>query len=74
MTKNDAEYESVHRLLSVDWNSFCEKDRSHVALVREYLRRTALWAKCLEATEAWPFFDVAGYIAPEVRAAKDNCS
>jgi hypothetical protein len=40
---------------------------SQVALMREYLRRAALWAKRLGATDYWPFFDVASLIAPEVR-------
>jgi hypothetical protein len=41
---------------------------SHVALMREYLRPAALWAKRLEATDHWPFFDVASLITAEVRA------
>jgi hypothetical protein len=36
--------------------------------MREYLRRAALWAKLLQATEHWPFFNVAGFVDPEVRA------
>jgi hypothetical protein len=63
------ENEALRRLLAVDW-AMCAAggQESHVALMREYLRRAALWAKRLEATDHWPFFDVARLIAPEVRA------
>ena len=36
--------------------------------MREYLRRAAMWARHLQATEHWPFFDVAGLVELKVRA------
>lgn len=40
--------------------------RSRALLMREYLRRAALWARAYGAEEAWPFFDVAEYVDPSV--------
>ncbi|SRR5579883_411663 len=69
MYATDTENEALRRLLAINWGTVAERGQeSHVALMREYLRRAALWAKCLEATDHWPFFDVASLIAPAVRA------
>ena len=38
-------------------------------LMREYLRRAARWARALGCEDAWPFFDVAAKVQPEVRAS-----
>jgi hypothetical protein len=63
------EHEALRRLLAVNWTTPAEGGQAGlVALMREYLRRAALWAKQLHATDQWPFFDVARQIAPEVRA------
>ncbi|BCJ77794.1 hypothetical protein CS0771_73380 [Catellatospora sp. IY07-71] len=41
---------------------------SRAALVSEYLRRAALWARALDCPELWAWFDVAHEIDPAVRA------
>jgi hypothetical protein len=63
-----AEYNALQRLLAIRWRFDQSKLESHVALMREYLRRAALWSKSLQAADHWPFFDVASLIAPKVRA------
>src|SRR5579859_5827090 len=68
MKSNDNVQKGLDRMLAITWIVNDRRLKSHVALMREYLRRAALWAKCLQATEHWPFFDVASLIAPEVRA------
>lgn len=55
------------RLASVDWEGDWERSRSRVELMREFLRRSALWAGEL-GSEDWPFFDVAALVDPSVRA------
>ncbi len=57
----------VDRLLAVDWDGEYGQRRSQVALMREYLRRSALWSKHLDAGP-WPFFDIAAAVDPDVRA------
>jgi hypothetical protein len=60
----------LERLLAVDWSGDSAFDHrgSRVALMREYLRRAAGWAQQLDATDEWPFFDVAAHVDPTVRA------
>ena len=43
-----------------------------VSLAKEFLRRSALWAKALGHAGEWPFFDVAALAVPGVRAAPDD--
>lgn len=57
----------AERIRSIDWDADAWRTRSRVALMREYLRRSAMWAQELDADE-WPFFDVAALAAPGVRA------
>jgi hypothetical protein len=65
----------LSRLLTVDWDGdFDTSDRRAVSranLMREYLRRSAQWADYLNATSEWPFFDIAGRLAPEVEPPAD---
>lgn len=68
ITATHNEHEPLRRLLAIDWTATGDGRKSYVALVREYLRRAALWVKRLQATEHWPFSDLAGLVAPEVRA------
>jgi hypothetical protein len=60
---------ALSRLVKVDWDGDFELSHRHAAsrakLMREYLRRSARWAAQLNATEEWPFFDIAGRLAPE---------
>ncbi len=58
------------RLASVDWDGDMERARSRVALMGEFLRRSALWADALGGSR-WPFFDVASLVDPSVRADDD---
>ncbi|MBM4793010.1 hypothetical protein HXP44_13345 [Streptomyces sioyaensis] len=41
-----------------------------MALMREFMRRSALWAREMRCDE-WPFFDIAGHINPEARIEAD---
>jgi hypothetical protein len=65
---------TLARLQAVDWDGssgFAHR-RSRVRLMAEYLRRTALWAQALDATDEWPFFDVAAHLAPAIHAPEDE--
>jgi hypothetical protein len=53
------------RLLALPWRRDESRLRSHAALVREYLRRAALWAAALDGTESWPFADLADRLGAE---------
>ncbi|MDA2805894.1 hypothetical protein [Nocardiopsis suaedae] len=59
------------RLLVVDWDDVRpESAASRTGLMREYLRRAALWRRLLQAG-TWPFFDVAEIVAPAVAVDED---
>jgi hypothetical protein len=62
----------LDRLVSVDWygdwDVAVSHTRSRALLMREYLRRAALWARELGAEPEWPFFDVTEFLAPGLRA------
>jgi hypothetical protein len=66
---------TLSRLLAVDWDGdFDASDRhavSRAKLMREYLRRSAQWADYLNATNEWPFFDIAGRLAPGAEPSAD---
>jgi hypothetical protein len=61
---------TLSRLLTVDWDGDFDVSFRHAVsrakLMREYLRRSALWANHLNATNEWPFFDIAGRLAPDI--------
>ncbi|MGE7390414.1 hypothetical protein ACQKM2_33540 [Streptomyces sp. NPDC004126] len=74
--------ELVRRVTAVDWRAK-EHDFGHGAecarLLREYLRRAALWVRVLQEgregdffaagqPDRWPFFDLARRVDPGVRA------
>ncbi|MDB1086311.1 hypothetical protein PJ985_01825 [Streptomyces sp. ACA25] len=64
----------VARLRSVtwdDWSAAFDHANSRALLMREYLRRAALWARAYGAEDAWPFLDLAEYVDPDVRPAPD---
>jgi hypothetical protein len=65
---------TLARLQAVDWNggSGFEHRRSRVRLMAEYLRRAALWAQALDATDDWPFFDITAHLAPAVHTPEDE--
>lgn len=47
------------------------RQASEAALLKEFLRRTALWAEALDRREEWPLLDVAAVLFPE-RFAEDD--
>ncbi|MER7850699.1 hypothetical protein ABTZ03_43000 [Kitasatospora sp. NPDC096077] len=55
------------RLANVDWDPVETDPRLRISLMKEFLRRSALWAHQL-GSDTWPFFDVAALIDPSVRA------
>lgn len=64
----------LERLCAVDWSddsAAYEHANSRALLMREYLRRTALWARAYNAEKWWPFCDIAEHVAPEVRTPSD---
>ncbi|MFJ9842338.1 hypothetical protein ACIRYZ_18000 [Kitasatospora sp. NPDC101155] len=60
----------MERLVDINWVSM-EGRNAHATsrawLMVEYLRRAALWAEVLGGPPRWPYFDVAGALAPDVR-------
>ncbi|MFJ3832671.1 hypothetical protein ACIPWI_32660 [Streptomyces sp. NPDC090046] len=64
--RTDSALALAARLERADWVGSFDRTRSRVALMREFLRRSALWAGATGSTE-WPFFDIAGRIDPSVR-------
>ncbi|MET8183176.1 hypothetical protein [Streptomyces sp. NPDC005336] len=61
----------VKRMLAVAWTDWDTADHHAVSrsrLMREYLRRSALWAQALGGADAWPIFDIAARVDPSVRA------
>ncbi|MFK0257442.1 hypothetical protein [Streptomyces sp. NPDC090445] len=64
----------LERLRAIDWKdetggageaggaAAWEHAASRALLMREYLRRSALWAQACGAEAAWPFFDVAEHL------------
>ncbi|WP_030669620.1 hypothetical protein [Streptomyces rimosus] len=63
----------AERLEQVDWVGSFDRTRSRVALMREFMRRSALWALETRCDE-WPFFDIAGHIDPAARIDTDIVS
>ncbi|MFI6151164.1 hypothetical protein ACIBCA_00500 [Kitasatospora sp. NPDC051170] len=62
----------VNRLKDIRWDAHKEareKSFSRAALMKEYMRRCALWLDAYGDTRYWPFFDLAAIVAPGVRAA-----
>jgi hypothetical protein len=59
----------LDRLRAITWDDDFSVSlahaRSRAVLMREYLRRAALWAQAYDATADWPFFDLARYVAPD---------
>lgn len=58
----------LNRLRAVEWIGDWDNAFGHVmsrrVLMREYLRRAALWAKAYSVETAWPFFDATQYVDP----------
>jgi hypothetical protein len=64
---------TVNELIEIDWSENFDGQRSHIALMNEFLRRSALWAVNLDIKEKWPFFDIAFYINSAIRADPLEC-
>ena len=58
---------TFQRLMGLSWEGDPEP-RATVRLMREHLHLMARWASALGCEDAWPFFDVAAKVQPEVRA------
>ncbi|MFB6875467.1 hypothetical protein [Streptomyces sp. NPDC056323] len=50
-----------------DWDMAVSHSRSRALLMREHMRRAALWAQAYGAEEQWPFFDVTEFVDPTFR-------
>ncbi|UGY93034.1 hypothetical protein [Streptomyces gobiensis] len=69
MTRQGSANAMVERLVAIDWTDWDTADDHAVSrsmLLREYLRRAALWVQELGGTDEWPFFDIAERIDPSV--------
>ncbi len=65
----------LDRLRSVswygDWEVSTAHTRSRALLMREYMRRAALWAQACGAGAEWPFFDVTEFVDPTLSLDPD---
>jgi hypothetical protein len=62
------------RLKAIDWTDDAAAyvhANSRALLMREYLRRTAVWARAYDLEASWPFLDLAQLVAPEVELAPE---
>jgi hypothetical protein len=59
---------TLARLFAVNWKDDTSFDHrsARMRLMREFLRRSAWWAERFTAPSAWPFYDIAEYVAPQV--------
>ncbi|MEU9111055.1 hypothetical protein AB0D04_04440 [Streptomyces sp. NPDC048483] len=61
----------LNRLRAVEWMGDWDYAFGHVMsrriLLREYMRRAAVWARFYSAESEWPFFDVTQYAHPELQ-------
>ncbi|MGA5100647.1 hypothetical protein ACPCAC_25185 [Streptomyces lavendulocolor] len=66
---DQASSDMLSRLRAVDWAGDWDYAFGHAVsrrvLIREYLRRAALWAQTFSVESKWPFFDVTEYVDPE---------
>ncbi|WP_437112455.1 hypothetical protein [Streptomyces cinnamoneus] len=61
----------MNRLTAINWTDYAAGDRhavSRTLLMREFLRRAALWVEYLGGSDRWPFIDIAERVDPSVRA------
>ncbi|WP_051893318.1 hypothetical protein [Streptomyces erythrochromogenes] len=69
---------TLNRLRAVewvgDWDHVLARVMSRRVLMREYLRRAALWAQEYSAESAWPFFDVSEYVDPGFRLSPETAA
>ncbi|BCJ56041.1 hypothetical protein Asp14428_75160 [Actinoplanes sp. NBRC 14428] len=68
MTPDDSVRVTAARLSAVDWRRHGYRSWSKAKLMLEYFRRMAQWAEAYGCDEPVPFFDLAQYVDPNVRA------
>jgi hypothetical protein len=71
VTRTSSAESMVDRLTAIDWADYATGDKnaaSRTLLMREFLRRAALWVDHLGGSERWPFFDIAERVDSSVRA------
>lgn len=56
--------EALNRILAIDWKRAPSNRRSHVLLIREFIRRISVCAVRMGQEADWPFFDTAEKILP----------
>ncbi|MCX4677089.1 hypothetical protein OG413_17570 [Streptomyces sp. NBC_01433] len=65
----------LERLRAGEWDGDWDDAFAHVMsrqlLMREYLRRAALWAEAFPAKSSWPFFDITRYVDPNFQLSPD---
>ena len=54
----------IERLRRVDWATCTGRRASRVALMKEFLRRSALYSEACALPDRWPFFDIAASVDP----------
>ncbi|MFI0220139.1 hypothetical protein [Streptomyces lydicus] len=73
MTENSSR-RVLQRLRSIDWaDDFAASKHanSRALLMREYLRRVALWARAYGAEQSWPFFDIVEHVDANFQTPPD---
>jgi hypothetical protein len=68
MTPDDSVRSTAARLAAVDWQRHGYRTWSKAKLMLEYFRRIAQWSDAYGCAEPVPFFDLALYVDPNVRA------
>uniref|UniRef100_UPI00368985EF hypothetical protein n=1 Tax=Kitasatospora sp. NPDC059722 TaxID=3346925 RepID=UPI00368985EF len=77
MTQSDRARATLDRLTAIDWwdeDAAYAHAPSRSRLFREYLRRSALWAQAYQATDDWPFVDLAAHVDPSVQVDAELAS
>ncbi|MGW7245839.1 hypothetical protein [Streptomyces decoyicus] len=70
----DSSRRVLERLRVNEWADDCaaaDHANSRALLMREYLRRAALWAGAYGAEQSWPFFDIAEHVDAELQTPPD---
>jgi hypothetical protein len=67
MTAGISTEQLVTRLQQVRFEESLDHNGSRLALMREYLRRSAMWAQALGCLDRWPFFDIAVAADPSAK-------
>lgn len=68
MTPDESVHATAARLNAIDWHQHGYRTWSKAKLMLEYFRRVAQWLAAYGWDEPVPFFDLAVYLNPNVRA------